>query len=401
MALGVKFFKTIQMKILMISPEPFLQPRGTPLSVLHRLVAITSFGHEVDLLTYSIGEDVEIPGVTILRIPRIPFVTNIKIGPSFLKVTLDLILFIKAFFLLCRKKYDLIHSHEEASFFSVILASLFRTKHLYDMHSSLPQQLINFKYSNFRPLINLFETLERIAINRCDALITICPELEEYVKKINPQKKHVMIENVAVRNPFEENRGKSINLRDKYSLYGKKVILYTGTFEPYQGLELLVEGARIVLRTNKNVSFMLVGGKRDQIKGLKEMASQKGVCDSFIFTGSVPFDEVSDYIEIADVLVSPRIEGNNTPLKIYSYLKSGKPIVATNLATHTQVLSSEVAVLVEPSPKAFADGILAVIHDSKLCETLAENAKRLTEEKYSYKMYLERTKEILGVVNTN
>jgi glycosyltransferase involved in cell wall biosynthesis len=389
------------MQILMISPEPFFQPRGTPLSVLHRLFAITSLGHKVDLLTYSIGEDVEIPGVTILRIPRIPFVQNIKIGPSYVKVLLDLMLFIRAFFLLCRKRYDLIHSHEEASFFTVILAFLFRTKNLYDMHSSLPQQLSNFNFSNSKPLIKLFETLERIAINRCDALITICPELEEYVKKINPLKKQIMIENVADGNPLEENKEKNINLRDKYSLSGKKVIVYTGTFEAYQGLELLVESARIVLSINRDVVFMLIGGKQDQIKGLKDMASEKGVSDFFVFTGAVPFNQVSDYIKAADFLVSPRIRGNNTPLKIYSYLKSGKPIIATNLSTHTQVLSSDLAVLVEPTPKAFAEGILAVLNDSKLCDTLAENAKKIAEEKYSYEIYLKRTKEILEAVSSS
>lgn len=387
------------MKILMISPQPFFQPRGTPLSVLHRLVAIASLGHEVDLLTYSLGEDVEIPGVKILRIPRIPFVKNVKVGPSYLKIPLDLMLFIKAFFLLCRKKYDLIHSHEEASFFSVILAFLFRKKHLYDMHSSLPQQLRNFKFSSSESLIKLFEKLERITINNSDALITICPELEEYVNRINPRKKQVMIENVADGNPFKKIE-KVIDLRDQYKLNGKRVILYTGTFEPYQGLDLLIESAEILLRSIEDVVFMLVGGKEEQVEDLKKKAYQKGITNYFVFTGTVPFGEVSHYIRIADVLVSPRIEGNNTPLKIYSYLRSGKPIIATNLLTHTQVLSSEVAVLTEPTPKAFAEGIIAVLKDSRIRSTLSENAKKLAEEKYSYKNYLAKTKEIIEGIYT-
>ncbi len=385
----------------MIAPQPFFQARGTPLSVLYRLVAITSLGHEVDLLTYSIGQDVEIPGVKILRILRIPFVKNINVGPSYLKVPLDLMLFTKAFFLLCRKKYDLIHSHEEASFFAVILAFLFRTKHLYDMHSSLPQQLINFKFSNFGLLTKLFETLERITIDKCDALITICPELEEYAKRINPRKKHVMIENVADNNPLKTDKRLAYNIRAKYDINGKKVVLYTGTFEPYQGLDLLLEGAEMVLNHVHNVIFMLVGGKEGQIKLLKEKAQRNGLSDSFIFAGTVPFDAIADFIEIADVLVSPRIEGNNTPLKIYSYLKSGRPIVATNLTTHTQVLNPDVAVLTEPDPEAFAKGIVSVLKDDKLRSALCENAKSLAEEKYSYKIYLEKTREILEAVHSN
>ena len=381
----------------MVAPKPFFQPRGTPLSVLHRLVAMTSLGHEVDLVTYSLGEDVEIPGVHLHRIPKIPFIKNINVGPSYLKVPLDLMLFIKAFLLLCRKKYDLIHSHEEAGFFTITLAPLFRTKHLYDMHSSLPQQLKNFKFSNSGLLIKLFEQLERLTINRSDALITICPELEEYVRRINPQKRQVMIENVADGNPLKRTKEK-VNLRERFRFNGKRVILYTGTFEPYQGLDLLVESAEIVLRDAKDAIFMLVGGKKDQINSLWERVSQKGISNSFVFTGTVPFDEVSQYIEIADVLVSPRIEVNNTPLKIYSYLRSGKPIIATNLITHTQVLSPDIAILTEPTPEAFAEGIIMALRDSGLRATISENAKRLAEEKYSYGIYLEKTKKVLEAV---
>jgi hypothetical protein len=55
------------MKILMIAPEPFFQPRGTPFSEYHRLQALSKLGHEVDFITYPIGEDVDIEHVSIYR----------------------------------------------------------------------------------------------------------------------------------------------------------------------------------------------------------------------------------------------------------------------------------------------------------------------------------------------
>ena len=54
------------------------------------------------------------------------------------------------------------------------------------------------------------------------------------------------------------------------------------------------------------------------------------------------------------MLTSPRSKGTNTPLKIYQYLRSGKPIVATRLLTHTQVLDDDTAMLTAPDPQAFA-----------------------------------------------
>ena len=70
------------MKILMLAPEPFFQPRGTPISVYFRTTALTALGHEVDLVTYPLGEDVEIENLRIFRLPNFLRLKKIKIGPS-------------------------------------------------------------------------------------------------------------------------------------------------------------------------------------------------------------------------------------------------------------------------------------------------------------------------------
>ena len=129
------------MRILMIAPQPFFEPRGTPISIFDRLMALSNLGHRIDLVTYHIGQDKKIPGVTIFRSLHLPFVRKIKIGPSFSKVFLDFLIFCKAFILLVKNRYDVIHSHEEASYFSVTLSKLFKIQHIYDMHSRLPWNL--------------------------------------------------------------------------------------------------------------------------------------------------------------------------------------------------------------------------------------------------------------------
>jgi glycosyltransferase involved in cell wall biosynthesis len=103
---------------------------------------------------------------------------------------------------------------------------------------------------------------------------------------------------------------------------------------------------------------------------------------------------VPQFLDVADILVTPRIEGNNTPLKIYSYLRSGKPIVATKHITHTQVLNDEVAILTDCNANAFAEGLIKIIEDQKLRQKIAGNAKELADEKYSYESYQQKTKSI-------
>jgi glycosyltransferase involved in cell wall biosynthesis len=90
------------------------------------------------------------------------------------------------------------------------------------------------------------------------------------------------------------------------------------------------------------------------------------------------------YLAQADILVSPRLRGNNTPMKLYSYLHSGKALVATDLPTHTQVLDRHVAILVEPSPTAFAQGLLGLVRSPGQRSRLGTAGKRLVEEHYSY-----------------
>ena len=104
------------------------------------------------------------------------------------------------------------------------------------------------------------------------------------------------------------------------------------------------------------------------------------------------------YLAAADVLVSPRSQGTNTPLKIYQYLRSGRPIVATRLLTHTQVLDDEVAILTEATAEGFADGILRTLADPVRAREVGVRAKRLAETKYSYEAYLNRTRQACAVL---
>src|SRR5258705_4764895 len=82
----------LSMHILMIAPEPFFEPRGTPFSEYHRIRALLDLGHTVDLVTYPFGKDVELAGLRIFRAARPPFVTRVKIGPSAAKLALDVTL---------------------------------------------------------------------------------------------------------------------------------------------------------------------------------------------------------------------------------------------------------------------------------------------------------------------
>jgi glycosyltransferase involved in cell wall biosynthesis len=113
-----------------------------------------------------------------------------------------------------------------------------------------------------------------------------------------------------------------------------------------------------------------------------------------VFTGQRPAGEIPHFVDACDILVSPRISGTNTPLKIYSYLRSMRPIVATNLHTHTQVLGAGFSLLVEPTPRALAEGLAGLIARPDERARLASNAAKVAAEKYSREAYLGKTIEV-------
>jgi glycosyltransferase involved in cell wall biosynthesis len=386
-------------KILMIAPVPFLEPRGTPLAVLGRARVLSLLGHDVDLLTYHMGQDVSIPGLTVYRTPSFNFIKDVPVGPSMAKVFLDFFVLVKAVRMIIGNSYDLILTAEEGSIFGTVLAKFFKLPHLYDFHSSVPQALGNFGYDRFPSLIRVFEWIERIIIRKSNALIAISPELANYVRKIDENIPIAMIENT-----FEAVDAKSISvesvrkLREEYSLSdGKKIILYVGTFERYQGLDLLIESAEIVSKHINAVKFVLVGGKSGQIEYFRKITGVKGLSSFFLFTGIRPPEEIPIFINMANVLVSPRVKGLNPPLKIYSYLSSGKPIVATNHLSHTQVLNPGIAHLVDPNPVEIAKGIIYILENPGLGRKLGERARKFFEKNYSYDKVVESTDKILNL----
>jgi glycosyltransferase involved in cell wall biosynthesis len=381
------------MRILMIAPQPFFEPRGTPFSEYHRIRALISLGHTVDLVTYPFGQDVSISGLRVFRCIRPPFLNSVRIGPSWAKVPLDMSLALEAIRRALQNSYDVVHSHEEGVVVGVLLAKLMKVPHLYDMHSSLPQQLSNFDFSRSRILNGIFSSIEKMAVRCSRVVVVICPYLKEVVRAIDPDATIVLIENAPGASDSFPSKVTGSSVRRKLGLSDSTaLVLYTGTFEAYQGLDLLLASARLVIKEEPNTKFLLVGGRADQVNRVKKQAQKAGVEASMVFTGQLLPKEIPAFLDSADVLVSPRSTGWNTPLKIYQYLRSGKPIVATRLLTHTQVLNDDIAVLTGATPEEYAEGLIRVIRNPSYGREIGKRAKDLAETKYTYEAYLNLTR---------
>lgn len=372
------------MKILMIAPEPFFEPRGTPLSEYFRIKALGELGHEVDLVTYPIGEDRILPGLKIYRCRRIPFIRSVRTGPSFAKLLLDASLLFRALGRLRSRKYDLIHTHEEASLMGVICSRLTRIPHLYDMHSSLVQQMDNFQFTRLGPVLWFFKRMERLSLRQASSVIVICRSLHDYAADITWEPKLTTIENFLDDAPEKLEDEKLERIRSEIRLPNRKTVLYAGTLEAYQGIPLLLESMALL---DESFRLIIVGGKKNQVERLAGCLAEMHISERVHFLGQRKAEDIPYYLHGADVLVSPRIRGTNIPLKIYSYLRSGVPVVATNLYTHTQSISADIAVLADPKPASFAAAIcLAAGPEGTI---VARNAREYANRHFTRERYME------------
>jgi glycosyltransferase involved in cell wall biosynthesis len=381
------------LRILLLAPQPFFEVRGTPLAVLALVRTLAALGHHVDLLTFPQGEDVPVEGVRHLRSPRLP-VGRVRAGASLAKLLLDVPFMAEAAWRMAVGRYDVVHAVEEAAHLAAPLASLLRIPLVADVDSSVSDQLVESGFARRGPLLWVARALERRALRQATAVITVCGSLTDLVRQRAPGARVFQVEDP----PLVEGTGPQASeveaLRRELALDARKVALYSGNFEPYQGLPLLLEAAARV----PHVQLVLMGGEPGQVEEARARAEALGCGERCRFAGTRPPAELPRFLALADVLVSPRCRGVNTPFKIYTYLASGRPLVATRIATHTQLLDDGIAFLVEPTADAIAAGIRAALADPEEARRRAERARELLEREFSAARYAEKVRNAYAAV---
>jgi glycosyltransferase involved in cell wall biosynthesis len=366
-------------RILLLAPHPFFQARGTPIAVRSVLEFLSGRGHHVDVLTYPEGQDLVIPNCRFYRVRTLPGVRNVRPGFSVKKVIYDFLLLTESLRMIRRRHYDAIHAVEEAAFIAAILRKVSAVPYVYDMDSSLPEQMVE-RFPGMRCVFGTLRALEGLAVRQSLGVLTVCSALEDVVRHHDPRKVVGRVEDTTLLAPSTAN---GRNTRSLPATRQGPVAMYVGNLEPYQGIDLLLHGFRHTLERVPNAQLVIVGGRPDDIEMYREEADRLGILPSAEFLGPRPLNLLPGLLQQAEVLVSPRVKGTNTPMKIYSYLDSGTPVLATRLRTHTQILDEGLAFLVEPDPASLGRGLARLFRDPPLRRELARNAKAFVQREFT------------------
>ena len=380
------------MRVLVVAPQPFYQERGTPIATRLLLEALQAAGYAVDVLTYHVGEDPQLPGVRVFRAPAVPFVRNVPIGFSLRKLVCDLALLWRLVTLTRRHRYDVLHAVEEAIYLSLLVrafsgnratvrnaeAGRLGCRVVYDMDSSLPEQLVD-KYAPLRFVDGMLRRFERFAIANSDLVLAVCDDLATRARGYATRTPVDVVEDVSL---LGDDRAQSVveDLRRDLPS-GAILALYVGNLEHYQGVDLVLDA--LAMLESPPLKFVAVGGDAESVAAHRARVAELGLEKQVEFIGARPLSQLGALLAQADVLVSPRLLGQNTPMKLYSYLAAGKAVLATRIRSHTQVLSDDNALLVEPTAAAVARGLDVLLRSPALRERLAHSARRLATTRYS------------------
>ncbi|MEP7065094.1 MAG: glycosyltransferase family 4 protein [Gemmatimonadota bacterium] len=372
------------MRILLIAPQPFFAQRGTPINVRQMIQTLTEAGHEVHLATYPMGEAVVMPRLITHRALPIPGVRAVPIGFSWSKIALDVVLALRVWTLLASQRFDVVHAVEESVFIALPLARLRGIPVIYDLDSWLSDQLAYGNRVKSPTVLRMLRAMERAALHRSRLAITVSASLTEAVRAMEPGVPVAQIEDCPIDEALRApDPARMASLRESFELRERRAIVYTGNLESYQGIDLLMLAFGRVASERADATLVLVGGSPAQIGDVRARAASLGIENRIVLTGQRPAEEMPEWMGMATALVSPRVHGGNTPLKLFSYMWSAVPIVATKLSTHTQVLDSSCAVLCDATPEAFATGILTVLDDPARVAPLGVAARARVARDYS------------------
>jgi glycosyltransferase involved in cell wall biosynthesis len=369
------------LRVLYITPQPFFEWRGSPIRVSYAVRALAELGYEVDLLSLPVGADRQIEGVTLHRAANWFGIRRVSIGPSLKKAFLDLFLSFKALRMARKNRYAVIHGVEEAGAMAVVVAWLSGGRAIFEKHSD-PS---SYRQGPLRNMVLwLYSKVERFSIRRASAVIATGPGLVEQARRVGPKGTVCHIFDIP-SSLVEADSERTARVRRRLQAGStNKLALYVGSFAVYQGIDLLFESIPLVVSKSPEARFVIIGGTAQQIEERGEWLAERGSDQAVEFVGTIDPDLLPDYLAAADLLLSPRIAGTNTPLKILDYLKAGRAIVAVGSDANRLILDEKIALLTAPASAPFAAAIAELLDDDQRRERLAANGRRLIEERYNF-----------------
>lgn len=317
--------------ILMVAACPFPANHGSPASIREMSETLSSFGHSVHVVTYPMGHDIPAGNITIHRAGMVFSRKKVTVGPTYYKLILDVLLVIKACKLIKNEGIDIIHAHNyEGAMIGYIAKKITGRPMLYNAVNNMISELPDYNFIKPKKLAVIISNLLDYLVPRTgDHITAVSEDLYKFLVNKGIPSRRITIVPAGVNPEMFENKDPDV-MRARYDIGSRPLIVYTGTLDPFQGVDLLIRAMSLVVPVIGNVRLLIAGNiiNPSDLEAHRKLTGELGLEENIIFTDECPLDEVPYFLASADVAVVPRPYCPGFPVKLLNYMAAGKAIVA-------------------------------------------------------------------------
>lgn len=286
---------------------------------------------------------------------------------------------------------DLLHAHSPVLNVSPALKAQTGLPVVYEIRAFWEDAAVDHKTTQEGSLrYRLTRQWETKACRKAGHVFTICQGLkDDLIARGIAQQKVSLIPNAVDIDAFDPIEARDAQLEKELGLEGKSVIGFLGSFYAYEGLDLVVDALPQILKTIPNICLLLVGGGPEEDR-LKAQVAQLRLQDHVMFVGRVPQAQVRRYYSLADALVfarhSMRLTETVTPLKPLEAMALKKPVIASDVGGHHELIRHEETGLLFPAGdgSALSRAVCQLLGDEALQNTLKNNGRSYVSEERTW-----------------
>ncbi len=284
-------------------------------------------------------------------------------------------------------EYDLIHVFNRPQWVNLVAEKLPHTAISLSLHNEM-----------FQPSKISKEEGER-CIRRVKFITTVSRFIESGVKKLYPEaagKIHTVYSGVDVNRYQPIWSREAINIRNqlkaRYGLNGKKVILFIGRLSQKKGPHILIKAVNLVLPSHPDTALVLVGskwyGENQEDSFVRQVRQMSDTLNTeVVLTGFLPPDEVISHYYLGDVFICASQWREPLARVHYEAMAAGLPIITTDRGGNAEVVKGKgngIVISEYNQPQAFADAITYLLEQPDIALEMGKAGRRMAEEKYSW-----------------
>jgi len=379
-------FERDRSRVLIVTPQPFYEDRGTPIAVRYVARALSEIGVEVDLLAFPIGQEVAIENVHVRRCANLLRFRRVPIGFSWRKIVLDASLWTSFANMLSRRSYDMVHAVEEAAYIAAALCPRFGQPFIYDMASAIPVELQRKRLLSSARAQRFLGAVERSVMDRA-AHIICSPGLAGYVHGRAPDASVSEWRFPAQLRAVTAEDASALRMRLGIS-QDRRVVLYSGSFAGYQGIDVLFDAFERAQKDNPELLLICVGATEPEIEAWSNRLPPE-LKENVRLIPRQPRERIATYIEAADFLALPRGRTDNIPLKLFDYMASGKPIIAMRHAAYEPMLDHTRAFICDPTAQALGEAITYACRSPELAKSLGRESGSYARRQFGWSRFVD------------